>query len=381
MLETLLPIEEFRKEISHNPWHFWQLASAKMPKLSNCDPILREYAWQNANSVGRNEIALAIQQAETTLTEYLGYPPGPVYYFTELDTGCLLHNCNRFMVKLDHGYLQKIATRTFTKISTATITITDSDNDGVLDSFSGTFVNTDLTDLTGLVAALASADSLSDNLGEWLIRPVTFKRIDTSTIKISGYMWLLVKPILYRGVSTPPGYDPGIIGLNSSGALAIDTSTNFVTTLDIYNTTYTNDLKATYVYTKNGVDTTVDMNVNVCDFEAGIIKLAPVNNLCTCNLYGPGVSKSRLKINYLAGGSLTQWKTAITRLALANLMRPICNCDTANGQVAYWQQDVALTGTVETQYRVSNRVLDSYLGTKRGQIFAWQEILKYRLLK
>src|SRR3990172_7172927 len=76
----IMPLDFWREEIGYNPWHFWGLAdSSVVPVTSNCNDVVREYAWMNANEAGRNELRQAIMTAENILSQRLGYWASPIY--------------------------------------------------------------------------------------------------------------------------------------------------------------------------------------------------------------------------------------------------------------------------------------------------------------
>ena len=72
-----LPIDTWRQILAFHPFHFWQLANATTPVTSACNGLVKQYAWQSVDAVGRSEIVEAIQTAEDRLAEYLGYAPAP----------------------------------------------------------------------------------------------------------------------------------------------------------------------------------------------------------------------------------------------------------------------------------------------------------------
>jgi len=68
---TWLSLDRWAEIVGINPLHFNQLASTQFPDL--CGEPWYQYAWQDADRVGREAIAQAIREAELTMSRYLGY--------------------------------------------------------------------------------------------------------------------------------------------------------------------------------------------------------------------------------------------------------------------------------------------------------------------
>jgi hypothetical protein len=66
----------------------------------------------------------------------------------------------------------------------------------------------------------------------------------------------------------------------------------------------------------------------------------------------------------------------VSRLAAAELGRPICACEWANKEIARWQVDLARSaGNNDDQYgAVSADDLANPFGTRRGQVEAWKYV-------
>lgn len=249
---TLLSLERFREILSFNPFHYWQLANPTTPLVSQCVPFLRQYAWQQVDAAGRNEVIEAIAVAEQRLQEYLGYSVAPHYVEATIDVDCFIHSNWYYpqIAQIGEGKLQKIATETWTNSATSAITSSDTDNDGLKDTFTATYVdNGAVTDLADVKLYFSATEQfIEDDLARWEIRPVRFKRLNATTIQVTGRYWLLVRPVLYEGVGTVPGYDATMTGTDSSGSFNPATAGNFATTVDFYVRTYTTANQITVEY-------------------------------------------------------------------------------------------------------------------------------------
>jgi hypothetical protein len=399
MSANLLPLETFRRILGWNPWHFWQLANQKIPLTSSCDTLVRQSAWQFADSAGRDEVVEAIALAEAKLTKHLGYPPGPQWFkdTVELASPQIAPNLawpTPYYVggKLTQGMVRALGVPTQTLLGTAAVTLDDKDGDGLKETFEATLTNSSVQDLTQLGLYFSSGDWVwwdSADMSDYAIRPVVFTRPNPTTLKVTGPAWLIVKPTIYQGVGNQPGYDNGQIGLDSSGSIDPDTVTNFVDSVDFYQTVVaTADLgKGTLNYTDaSGNPASYQLTLQLFNSQTGQFVNHPFCNSTwpwppfqwgCCSTLDP---VRTLSVNYQAGDELGNWAIIITRLALAELARPLSGCEEANRQARRWQQDAArAAGTLEEQFRISNSDLDNPIGTLWGHIQAWRRIKEYRL--
>jgi len=68
------------------------------------------------------------------------------------------------------------------------------------------------------------------------------------------------------------------------------------------------------------------------------------------------------------------WAHAIAWLATARLERPFCSCGNVLALADHLREDLARSG--EVSYQLDFNTLSNPLGTKRGEIQAWQRIAK-----
>jgi hypothetical protein len=75
-----LSLEEWRRQMGLHPFHFWGMADDAVLRVTQqSDPVLRQYAYQDLDNVGRADIIEAIRAAEQKLRDYLNFRPGPQY--------------------------------------------------------------------------------------------------------------------------------------------------------------------------------------------------------------------------------------------------------------------------------------------------------------
>lgn len=406
---TIMPLDFWRQEIGYNPWHFWGLADQTIvPVTSKCNDIVHEYAWQGTDEAGRADIRSAIMTAEKMLFDNLSFWPAPVYTEDTLPwpkyvDRRLYRNSRRdamggwIPITLNEGYVQNTGIEALSLIQAgAAVVFSDADADGLNDTFTITQI-TSVTDPDEIAIYFTTADRLPDDSeisARWRIEPVHVT-ISAGTATIKGKAWLVVKPIKYESKANYP-IDPTV-------------AANFITTCDIYRRyTYrdgqvstTNSQAALIWETKpcnccgssvpNSTDPAsegwIAARSGIRDAYTGIVVPAEaVYNATTgtwshpCSCFNTCGEPDRVLVRYLAGVGLDQhgWmqknmRTLVSRLTCAEMTHRICACDVANREWNNWAFDVSRVEGPET-YQANLDILSNPLGTRRGHIFAWQQI-------
>lgn len=414
-MANLLAVEQWRSYMSYHPMHFYMLTNSIIPVTSACNTLVNQYAWQGPDKCGRSEIATAIETAEDKLTAWLHYSP-MLHYTTETlewprypdnrvwRLGWADGSSHWISVKLKEGYIDAVGYQRQTLIGTTALTYSDADGDGLNDTFVATIVTT-VTNPTALHVYFAAADRLDSEgpTARWQIRPVSIT-ITGGVATIRGRAWMMVRPILYEGFTTT--------GLNPS------TAGNFVTSVDVYSEyidpdglTYS-DSQATLIWETlpypqwvtyssppdNSRDpAAVAYTVARCgirDAETGIVHAAKSEYDATTGQWSVAGwtdyvhrPPDRLIIRYRAGYPLENGEMAkkfqviIARMAAAELVRPICACDTANRELYRWQFDMSRSaGANDEQYSIAAEDLNNPFGTRAGHVYAWREVKHLRQL-
>jgi hypothetical protein len=300
-------------------------------------------------------------------------------------------------VTLNEGLVRACGIEAFTELdASAALVFSDEDGDGLNDTFTTT-VATTVTDPDQIAIYFKSADRLdtdSELSARWRIEPinVTFAA-GTATIK--GKRWLVVKPVLYERKGNYP-IDPTV-------------AANFITDVVIYRryTDMTGQVSTTNSQSAliweshpcswgcttpaNSTDPSSEGWVagrsGIRDSYNGIVIPAEAVYDATTGTWAHTSScinvcsePDKVLIRYLAGLDLDSkgWmqrtmRTIVSRLAAAEMTRRICACDAANREWSNWQFDISRLNSPET-YQASLNVLDNPLGTRRGHIYAWQQI-------
>lgn len=414
-MPNLLPLYTFYELMGFHPWHAFGIAGTGDLKVSGgdgCSPLVRRYAWQNTDAAGSLELEKAIETAERRLTDHLGFSPAPHYVVEQLPWPVAWPMSGRWQtVQLTEGEVRAVGVETLAAISTgAAVTYSDADGDGIEDTFTVTAASS-LTDASQVAIYFSSGDRFSGwgatsaLAPRWRLLPVQVT-ISGGTITVRGPKQLCVKPQKYEGIAN--------IGTNG---LAPDDTANFVTTLDIYqrytgtdgNTVATAQAVMTWEtrpchgwwcgcgctddpYAGSPSDPAAVAQavarVGIRDAAHGIVApfesvynatsgIWSTDDLTVCDV------PDRVTVRYLAGfplgadGQMQEpFRTIVARLAAAELARPVCGCEHANGELARWQFDLARSGGANDEIygAISADDLNNPLGTRRGHIAAWRFI-------
>lgn len=416
----LLSLEQWRQQIHYNPWHFWGFAGTKAPVTSQCNTVVKQYAWQTQDAIGRAEIIQAIIEAEKRLTDYLNYSPAPHFITDEIKEYPKYYNKSAWAqypsdargewkpVQLKEGFIQGIGIESLTLIATTNVVYSDSTSYGLNDTFTLT-VPTSVTDPNQIAVYFAAADRLNgDAVSErYRIQPVSVA-ISGGNAVIRGRAWLLGKPILYENYAAAD-LDPA-------------TATNFVSTLEVYQRTF--DPTGTTVDTAQGkfiwetlpyqwgwgtggsslTNGSTDpasqayaiARIGYRDAKLGIVIPGEAQYDTGTGLWNMtmppwvefnGRPPDRLLVRYFAGYPLesgqmsSKFQTAVARLAMAQLDNRIAACDEANRELARWQRDRSNIADKTEMYRVHDADLDCPWGTRLGAIDAWRQVKFLRQIR
>ena len=409
---TLLPLESFRRELSFNPYHFWQQAGISVPVSSKCNALVYEYAWQSADAVGRSEIRNAIMTAEERLRTYLGYSIAP-HYIIETHAyprypdvrfsrvGYAGGDDRWITLQLDETHIISVGTQVKTLIEDIAVVFTDENFDGVDDTFQiTTTIPTTETNINNIAAYFTAADRLNADgpVDRWRIQPVKVTISVLGLVTIRGPSWLLVKPILYEGVSPDP-IDPTDptqfvtnisvyrqyitsgtgVDYNIAQAILIWESRPYPLWANSYPVVSTDPAAIAWTYARAGIR----------DAERGIIDFGQAVYNATTGTWNAYTEldwtrpPDRVEVRYLAGIPLAEdgdvnprYRTLAMRMAAAELPRRICGCEEANRELYNWQFDLARTGGAndESYQAVSASDLTNPFGTRKGHVYAWHEV-------
>lgn len=407
-MTPLTPLDTFRSVMGYHPWHFWQLENETIPLVTNCDDLVRQFSWQytqienNKPGASRSDLSQAMEHAESRMAEYLEFDIAPRFReetvkiprWFDVTSSNLSYSdaAGRWLpIQLEAGKIISIGAETRTLIGTPTVTFSDSDGDGLDDTFT-IFIATTVTDVNQIAVYFAATDRLdTDPVSEtYRVLPVKIS-ISGGTVTITGKKWLITKPVLYERVSTD-GLDP-------------DTAGNFPTTLDVYRKFIDPDgvtpttAQAELIWesppwpqwcsvniTTNFGDDRLDPaatasaigRVTLRDARLGIVALGEaVFNTTTSQWNSVRMSEGRppdrVIVRYSAGDT-SNWDVTTCRLAAAELGRGLTACRNAESEIYKWQQDVSRNDPEREVFEVAEQDLENPFGTRRGHIQAWHRV-------
>lgn len=425
---TLLPLADFARLMGINPVHFQGAYGDSVWPLENnaCSNIWPRHAWQQVDMVSREELAHAIASAERDIADVVGYWPAPTWQAQEVHRYLPYHRFDavaaggmnvkefRKSVTADYGKFITAGTRALTLVGTATVaggTLVYSDDDG--DGFFETATITLPTTLTNACEINAYFAGESGDM-DWEIRPIRSKAITAGgNIVLVIDSWLLVEPSLQAAFPTDAGFT----------AVNIDTTSNFVTSIDVYREyTDTTAVSATFYWEPDdcGVcpscalalegagyilleagssDTTCPACgltaqtgcLYVRDVHNGIVVPTPgdlVNSTWYQRTFAVNRDPDIVKINYYAGDISQRWLSGrscnalddewakiITWIAVSRLERELCQCGNVTALARHLRTDLAFTGT-DTSFNLPFDMLSNPFGSHRGEVMAWERVSK-----
>lgn len=385
---TLLPLDRFAAIIGMSPLHFNQVVldeldpSDRQPMMpaSTCGQPLLQYSWQDADRVGREEIAQAIADAEAAITRELGYSPGPRYILDERVDGLRFPWMNNFYnLVLSQGYVISGGREAKTLLANRPIVYSDDDGDGY-DELATVTIATTVTSPDEIAVFYPDENGVD----AWEIRPINVDiAAGTATITFSRHQ-AVAKNLLEAFVTN------AVDGMVDS---------NFLGTVDIYRRYIDPSQMLEFlgnISCPNCIDATCVACVSnshagcflVQDARLGIVAARPAtwdaDNSEFRSAYACYPFRSA-RVWYKAGlASLSpEWERAITYYALTFLDRPLCGCEALEAYTKHWKDDLTTSSSTPSggtqTFRISTRLLDSPFGTTRGGIHAWRMVQRAAL--
>ncbi len=364
-----------------------------------------QFDWQTSDGVSREAIAVAIQDAEMRITQYLGFKPLPIFEVDERHEIPRPHPPELFArfardpsglgssVKLDYGHVVAggIERRDAIALNQAVV-YSDGDGDGYKETATLTFS-------TSVVDPNEIALFFTGQLGaaEWEIRPITVT-IAAGVATIVTRREQLVNPTLLVGFS--------------GNAIDGDVDANFMPNLDVYRVWHDPSQQVQFLWEGalfGGFLSTCgscgDPTCATCylsaqfgctlvrNYRLGLITSQPAvwnstTNAYESSPYAVNRAPDRCRYWYRAGyrnqrakrpfvDMDPRWERAIALLAATMLERPICGCPNVENITRYWRDDLAATHTDREggdTYQFPAKFLNNPLGTTRGALQAWRII-------
>src|SRR3990167_8972555 len=395
---TKLSLDRWAQLMGIHPLHFNQVILPDMPPSVCAQPWL-QHAWQSADRVGREDLAVAIAEAESLIEQHLHArllpswevdewqatvrPADPTFYnITSKDIRRLSQVVE---ASWKHFVSGGIELRTLIEAGAA-IAYSDDDGDGY-DETATVSVAVSFADACQ-VRVYVSGEGGAD---EAEIRPVNVS-IAAGTATITFRRELAVLDDL----------------LQAFDADAVDgtADANFLVEGDVYRVQNDPQQQATLMWEPFASCVVCSgTGCEQCAFETQTACLRargePRNAMLS---YEPGdwdadtetflsasLAGSRqpdvVRLWHYAGIRDTRlacptnrmaedWERAVAYFAAARLERPLCECNNAHAWVEHWRRDLAIRG--EEGLSIARADLDNPFGTLLGAVNAWRKITTSR---
>ena len=399
---TKLPLDRWFQIFGIHPLHANQVVIPTLPPTVCAQPWL-QHAWQGIDRVGREDLALAIKQAEDDIERVLQTRLLPTWEVDEWrpTERFFRPELTNISVTDIRGYSQIVIARWKHFITggieakelvddNAAITYSDSDTDGYDEtatvSVAVTF--TDECEVCIYYPGKAGDDA-------WEIRPTNVS-INTGT----GIATITFRRELAVLEELLESFDPSDVDGTDDA--------QFLTTVDVYRKY--NDPQRQVQFLWEPISSCTICNGNGCpecaydtqegclmlrgDPRTAIVSYRPATwNQDTLEFDSTEWSVKRqpdlVRLWYYAGirdkkkscpiremkGELER---AVAYYAASLLDRPLCECNNVGEFIKYWKRDLALAGEGEELASLDDELLGNPFGSKRGAVFAWQRASKSR---
>lgn len=391
--KTWLSLDEWAQIIGINPLHFNGLTSTLIPN-NVCGEVFFQYSWQHSDRVGREDICMAIKQAEDEISKEAGFNLMPDWTVAERLNYARPSTPEAFgfggtnprglfkSVELPRGYLISGGVRTKSLIQAgAAVARQDLDTDQFQETCTVT-VSTTVTDINEIHAYYPSQSG--DDC--WEIRPISVN-ISGGVATIVFKVWQIV------AANQKARFDPE--PLDAADAHS------FETRIDVYRV-YNNPAsqlqflwEGDYSGWACGTCTACQLSTqtgcfHMRDQRMGFIVPAPGSwNSSSQQFDGAEWSVCRdpdqLRAWYYSGyidQSLPRpyaemspyWKYAVAFYAASLLDRPVCGCSNIKEFIDRWRMDAMFNADKNLSINVPIDLLSNRLGTTAGAIYAYKRV-------
>lgn len=389
-IKTWLPLDEFARILGISPLSFNQLSSNLTPN-NVCGDIFFQYSWQHSDRIGRDDIALAIYEAEQAMAREAGYnlmpdwtveerlpypqPANPTVYGMGVNT-----RWQEKSVEANKGLMISGGLKTKTLIQAGAAVIrTDADVDQFAETCTVT-VPTTLTDKNEIHAYYPSKDG-DDG---WEIRPIKVTFSGANVI-ITFKVWQIVAANQMDAINAQP--------------LDADSAASFETTVDIYRVYNDPSTQVQFMWENApdccGTCTACQLGTqagcfHIRDQRLGFVVPTPGTYVSADGAFTPTEwsacrEPDQIRLWYRSGyvdqslarpyAELSEyWKTAIAYFAASKFERAVCGCSNVNQFIEKWRRDAAFSSQEEGGFTVTAEIAANRLGTSMGALYAWRKI-------
>lgn len=412
---TLLSLPRYAKILGISPVHFARATTSLSPTIwpaTTCNDLWPRHSWQSGDRVSHEDLALAIQGAESDIAHHLGYWPAPMWISDEPHQYPRYHRTEYYGIGLDArgqykalkanwGKFIQAGRRAVSLVGTATtaagtLVYTDQDGDGYFETATITLPTT-VTEECELKAFFAGEGGAQ----EWQIRPARSRAIAGGFAILVFDAWLFIDPDLQGAYPTDAGF----------AAIDISTTANYVTSVEVYRE-YTDFTQASaeFFWEKQPTNlipvvcsvcggagcaacelTTQDGCLHVRDVDTGLVAPVPAtysaNDAAWAEACWTGCREPDMVNLWYYAGDLDQrylrgvwcdglpdaFAQAIAWIATARLEREFCSCGNLRALQNDLRTDLAFSDG-QGNYQVTADQLDNPFGTRKGEVMAWRRV-------
>lgn len=419
---TLLSLDDFAKVIGIAPPHFNGAASAATGDnpfpVVGCGDIWFQHQWQSHDRVSREEIALAIMNAEEDIANVLGFWPAPkyieeVHMFPRhhrrdvFDSGLNVRGMRK-SIRLKYGKMIQQGQRNVDFIGEATVAAVtleylDLDLDGY-DETARITLPTAYTEACEIKVYFDGYDT-----PEWEIRPPRSIEIVGPNVIITFWSWQLIDPDLWEAFPTAASPE----ALNLLDAIYVDT-------VDVYREFPDTTVASSRFYWEPEVRNLIPALCTVCggagcptcsltyqdgclyvrDVDEGLAVPVPADydddegswleqTWLVCRepdqvkvwYYAGDINPLYLQHTTPSSGKRRRcdmlsnyYAEAIAYLATARLEKNFCSCKQVTAKVEYLRTNLIETVPNGPTFIINDDDLGNPFGTRMGEVLAWRRL-------
>jgi len=392
--KTWLSLDEFAQILGFNPLGFNQLSSALFPN-NVCGDITMQSDYQHSDRIGRETIAMTIQQAEHEMAREVGYNLMPDWTLDErlsyprpsFPEAYNLYGYNpRYQLKsveATRGHIISGGIRAKSLIeSGAAVVRSDTDGDGYSETCTviSAVTITDTNEIHLYYPAKSGVD-------EWEIRPIKVS-ISGGNATIQFKAWQIVAANQLDALNPEP--------LDAADAASYET------TVDVYRVYNDPSTQAQLMWESDpGCLDCYCGSCYACQFgtqtacfhlrdpRIGFLVPAPATwdatNLRFNSAYWSAChDPDQVRLWYYSGyrdNSLLRpyvemspyWEYAVAYYAAAKLDRPVCGCSNVSEFIEKWRTDLIYTSEAGG-FTITPEMASNKLGTTMGALYAYRRI-------
>lgn len=390
---TWLALDEFAQILGLDPLGFNGLVSPTLQRNNVCGDVTFQYDWQHSDRLGRDTMAIAIQQAEQEMALQAGYNLMPDWTykerlsyprpaFTELYGVGINARWQMKSIEASKGHMLYGGFRAKSLIQNAGIARSDLDGDGYSETCT-VVIGTTITDPNEIRVFYPNQNG-DDG---WEIRPIK--------VSISGGF----ATITFKSWQIPLASQMDKLDIQPLDA---DNVANYEITVDVYRVYTDQSSQVLFLWENepgcaNCCGSCVACQLgsqtgcfHIRDERLGFIVPTPAtyderNGGWTSADWTACREPDQLELWYYSGyrdfslprpyAELSNyWKFAIAVFAVSKFERAVCGCSNVNQFVEKWRRDAAFASHEEGGFTVTAEQAANRLGTSLGALYAYRQI-------